>query len=402
MCTHPKQGTGYARVANKLTNHLASLPGVEVVYFAFQNFKGYEIKDRFIDPRIRFLDALELDPDSTVGFGDNVILPSIIKEKPDALFIYYDMNVVHDIMKKIPSEYMPLKKYIYLDIVYPWENIYGFEILKEYKFDHIWTFIDTWTRHMIDDLKFDPSKVSTMVHGIDFDRFVDISSGEAKVKAGFKPDDYLVVSMNRNSARKMWDTTINAFLEFLQREQMNPRIKLFCGCLPHYERGYNIPMTIRSECMRRGIDFDHVSDHHIFISAKPLQLTDAAVNNIYNAGDVGLTTTRGEGFGLTPLEHMYLNRPQIVTGIPAFKETMGPYAHFVEPKVWVRIGEMEPHDGEIALCDYRDFADHLQYCFKNPDERPNARDYLKEKYSWDHMYKVLDQEFNNQNPHYLG
>jgi glycosyltransferase involved in cell wall biosynthesis len=67
----------------------------------------------------------------------------------------------------------------------------------------------------------------------------------------------------------------------------------------------------------------------------------------------------------------------------------------VEPKVWVRIGEMEPHDGEIALCDYNDFADHLQYCFKNPDERPNARDYLKEKYSWDNMYKVLDAEFNN-------
>jgi hypothetical protein len=46
------------------------------------------------------------------------------------------------------------------------------------------------------------------------------------------------------------------------------------------------------------------------------------------------------------------------------------------------------------------WADHLQYCFKNPDERPNARDYLKEKYSWDNMYKVLDQEFNTQTPHY--
>ncbi len=43
----------------------------------------------------------------------------------------------------------------------------------------------------------------------------------------------------------------------------------------------------------------------------------------------------------------------------------------------------------------KDFTDHLQYYFKNPDERLNARDYLKEKYSWDHMYKVLDQEFNN-------
>jgi glycosyltransferase involved in cell wall biosynthesis len=248
---------------------------------------------------------------------------------------------------------------------------------------------------MVDDLKFDPSNVTTMVHGIDFERFVDISPGEAKVKAGFKPDDYLVVSMNRNSFRKMWDTTIKAFLEFLQREQMNPRIKLYCGCLRYFPRGTDIAMTLRSECMRQGMDMERVMNHHVFFSAKPLHLTDAEVNNIYNAGDVGLTTTRGEGFGLTPVEHMYLNRPQIVTGIPALKETMGPYAHFVEPKVWVRIGEMEPHDGEIALCDYNDFADHLQYCFKNPEERPNARDYLKEKYSWDNMYKVLDEAFNN-------
>jgi glycosyltransferase involved in cell wall biosynthesis len=375
-------------------NHLASLPDVEVVYYAFQNYKGQEIKDRFIDPRIRFLDALELDPSAEGGFGDKGILPSIIKEKPDVLFHYNDMNVVRDIMRLIPPEHMPPKKYLYLDIVYPWQNIDTFEILKEYNFDHIWTFLDCWTDHMINDLKFDPSKVSTMVHGIDFDRFVDIPKEEAKVSRGFKPDDFLVVNMNRNSGRKMWETTIKAFLELLERENMNPRIKLFCGGLSFHKDGVDIGMTVRSECLRRGMDADKVCFHHVFINPKPLHLTDAEVNEMYNAGDVGISTTRGEGFGLTPVEHMYLNRPQVVTGIPALKETMGPYAHFVEPKLWIRIGQAEPHDGEVAYCDYRDFADHLQYCFKNPDAYPNAREYLKEKYSWDHLYKALDGEFN--------
>jgi hypothetical protein len=353
MCTHCNQGTGYARVANKLVNHLASLPGVEVVYYAFQNYKGQEIKDRFIDPRIRFLDALELDPSAEGGFGDAGIIPSIIKEKPDVLFHYNDINVVRDIMRLIPPEHMPPKKYLYLDIVYPWQNIDTFEILKEYNFDHIWTFLDCWTDHMVNDLKFDPSKVSTMVHGIDFDRFVDVPKEEAKVSRGFKPDDFLVVNMNRNSGRKMWETTVKAFLELLERENMNPRIKLFCGGLPFHKDGVDIGMTVRSECLRRGMDADKVCFHHVFINPKPLHLTDAEVNEMYNAGDVGISTTRGEGFGLTPVEHMYLNRPQVVTGIPALKETMGPYAHFVEPKLWVRIGQAEPHDGEVAYCDYR-------------------------------------------------
>ena len=41
-----------------------------------------------------------------------------------------------------------------------------------------------------------------------------------------------------------------------------------------------------------------------------------------------------------------------------------------------------------------DFADHLQYCFKNPDARPNASEYVKQKYSWENVYKALDEEFN--------
>jgi len=279
--------------------------------------------------------------------------------------------------------------------VYPWQNIDTFEILKKYNFDHIWTFLDCWTDHMVNDLKFDASRVSTMVHGIDFERFIDIPRDVAKVKCGFKPDDFLVVNMNRNSSRKMWGTTIQAFIELLQRENMNPRIKLYCGCLLHHRDGYDIKLTVKVECLRRGMDFEQVLNHHVFRNAKPLHLTDTEVNEIYNAGDVGLSTTRGEGFGLTPVEHMYLNRPQVVTGIPALKETMGSYAHFVEPKVWTRIGEIEPHDGDIAICDYKDFADKLQYCFRNPEELPNAREYLKDKYSWENMYKVLDKEFTN-------
>ena len=33
------------------------------------------------------------------------------------------MNVVKDIMRLIPPEHMPPKKYLYLDIVYRWQNI---------------------------------------------------------------------------------------------------------------------------------------------------------------------------------------------------------------------------------------------------------------------------------------
>jgi hypothetical protein len=110
MCTHPNQGTGYARVANKITNYLADIPGVEVVYYAFQNYLGQDIKDRFIDPRIKFYDALELDSESPKGFGDNGIVPTIIEEKPDVLFLYNDLSVTSLILEKIPRRTYAISK----------------------------------------------------------------------------------------------------------------------------------------------------------------------------------------------------------------------------------------------------------------------------------------------------
>ena len=127
LATHPNVGSGYGRVANKISNHLASLPGVEVVYYAFQNYTNTYVNGRFIDPRIKIYDAFKLDPESDGGFGDKCIVSTFVKEKPDALFIYNDMGCTNAIMNIIPPEHMPCKKYLYLDMVYPWQNIYKFQ-----------------------------------------------------------------------------------------------------------------------------------------------------------------------------------------------------------------------------------------------------------------------------------
>ena len=139
MALDPRQGTGYSRVANKISNYLVNIPNVEVVYYAFQNFKNQQITDRYVDPRIKFYDACEIDPESPLGFGDNMIVPALIKEKPDAIFLYNDMMVTNAVLEKIPVEHMPPKKFVYLDIVYPWQSSTIYQKLKNYNFDHIYT-----------------------------------------------------------------------------------------------------------------------------------------------------------------------------------------------------------------------------------------------------------------------
>lgn len=171
---------------------------------------------------------------------------------------------------------------------------------------------------------------------------------------------------------------------------MNPRIKMFCGGLSLHMDGYNMLEILITECNRLGLDVENVIHKHVFINPKPLHLTDDEVNTLYNAADVGMNTCRGEGFGLTTIEHLYFNRPQIVSGVPALRETLKEYAHVVEPKVIIHSLSNEREGGYHAICDYKDFADHLQICFKSADTVTGGREHVKQNYDWNKVLKNLD------------
>ena len=396
MCTHCNQGTGYARVANKITNYLADIAGVEVIYYGFQNYPGQDIKDRFIDPRIRFYDAIVEDPDAPKGFGDKGIVPAIRREKPDALFIYNDMSVINAIINLIPESIMPPKKYIYVDIVYPWESLHSVEGIRNTNFDMIFTFADFWTKHLVDDLNFEKEKVVTMHHGIDFERLKAAApKKESKAQLGFAEDDFLVINMNRNSPRKQWATTIRAFMDFLKNNNMDKHIKLFCGCMMVTKDGYDIRKLIRTESRILGLDADEVLSH-FFFNAKPLHLTDAEVSGIYSAGDVGMNTACGEGFGLTTLEHSYFNAPQIVTGLPILKEVLGKNSYFIEPKI-ATISPNHEHEqsGLVYFCDHKDFSTKLQECYDNRmvQRTAESRERIEQMFDWNKVLVTLDSVF---------
>ena len=49
-------------------------------------------------------------------------------------------------------------------------------------------------------------------------------------------------------------------------------------------------------------------------------LPDSEINNLYNAADIGVTTTEGEGFGLCQMEQMGVGIPQVVPDILGINE----------------------------------------------------------------------------------
>jgi hypothetical protein len=358
MCTHCNQATGYARVANKLTNHLAALPGVEVVYYAFQNYPNQHVEDRFIDPRIRFIDALVEDPVSPKGFGDLGIKKHFEAEKPDVLFLYNDLPVCTAILKMLP-ETSGVRIVAYLDIVYPYEDTQRYAYLKS-RVDTCLVFLECWRRHLVDDLGWDASLVHVLEHGVD--NVAERDPAECKQKLGFAAHDFVVLNLNRNSYRKQWSTTIQAFMAFLVRNKFDPSIKLLCGCLPVTEDGYDIEQLIRTECLRHKVDAERVLQLNFFINPMAMRSSEEFINVMYNAADVGLNTCCGEGFGLTNMEHACLGKSQVVTAVPAFREILSDHI-LIEPKVWGVVSRFESHGGDVAIADHMEFANALDYLY---------------------------------------
>jgi glycosyltransferase involved in cell wall biosynthesis len=392
---HPQIGTGYARMTNKITNYLANIPDIEVICYAFDYVKGSEIKDRYVDSRIKIYDATQLSSGRD-SLGIDYIGSILSIEKPDVLFIYNNPVMAKKIMEAIPLQYIPPTKYLYLDILYPWQSVSLYDFIKKCNFDHIFVFLEYWKNHLINDFGFSETSISVLPQTIDFDMIKYVSPEEAKKQIGIKPTDYLIVNMNRNAWRKGWNITISAFLEFLKRCDMDSSIKLMCGCDIYNSYGYDIKLLIEIECTRLNIDINKVMREHIITHKNSMTGDDSYIYKVYNAGDIGLNTCTGEGFGLTTLEHLAHGKPQIVSGVPALKETIGEYTTVIEPDLILSYPPYEAYiGGQVAYIDYKKVAEQIEFHYKNRSVIPDVSDKLKLKYSPENAYKVLDRFFTN-------
>jgi len=395
LSTHPKVGTGYSKVANKITNYMANIEGLEVVYFAFQCYDESIISDRYVDPRIKIYEANKIDPQAELGLGYNAFIPILSKERPDAIFIYYEPSCIINFMNMIPPHLVPKYKYFYVDLFYKWEKMKYFTDIMKHNPTQIFTFLNCWRDHLINDIGIDNKKITTLTHGIEFEKFTDISSKESKTKLGFDCDDFIVLNMNRNNFRKGTDVTIRCFIEFLIQQNMNSKIKLYMGCDTKRDRiSFDLIDLINVTCLKNKINPKVVFENHIFFSSKPHFCTETKLNLIYNAADVGLNTCRGEGFGLCVLEHAFFNKPQIVSSVPAIIETSKDFAFFADIERLITVPPFDCTEGELIISKEEDFIKHLNYVYENRYTiKIDSRKGIIEKYSWENAYKVLDQFF---------
>ncbi len=118
-------------------------------------------------------------------------------------------------------------------------------------------------------------------------------------------DVFIVGNVNRNQPRKRIDLTIKYFAEWVRTHDADDAY-LLLHMSPTGDRGWDL---------RQLAEYYGIESRLIITSANVelgIGVREAVLRDIYAAQDVTLSTTLGEGFGLTTLESMACGIPNLV------------------------------------------------------------------------------------------
>lgn len=158
-------------------------------------------------------------------------------------------------------------------------------------------------------------QVEIIPHGTDTESFYPVDKAKARALLDLPLDDFIVFNGNRNQPRKRIDITIRAFSLFA-KDKPDAYLYLHMGLK---DAGWAIMKLFGRECRKQGID----PEKRLILTSMERdnqQIPVDRLNLIYNACDVGVNTSLGEGWGLVSTEMAMLGIPQIVTDYAASSE----------------------------------------------------------------------------------
>lgn len=175
-------------------------------------------------------------------------------------------------------------------------------------------------------------------HGVDTDDFYPVSperpiefQGQTltskmacKVALGYNPSEFLVLRVDKNSGRKDIAATIHAMGPLMEKDR-TIHLHLQTSTDPAMP-GCNPPVLLtRYDLAPSQVTIPDL-DRSMFLWDQLRLLV------LYNAADLFVTTSRGEGFGLTIAEALACGVPVVAQNVSAIPEVVGPGGVLIEPE----------------------------------------------------------------------
>jgi glycosyltransferase involved in cell wall biosynthesis len=388
VSTHVDQTTGYSKVVFNLLKQLSTLaPKVKTYHFGFQRHPSNS-NIRKVPSGIVGYDAAANEDPKEEGFGFNKIHEYLEMVNPDVVMIYNDPLIIHRFIeamkfKKGESSY---KLWLYVDQVYEGIAPPLIETMNK-NADRIYCFTQYWADVYA---KYGPfPDIRVLENAVDKTFFTRMdSSARALIRKsiGVSPESILIVNANRNTQRKRHDLAIMGFVELLRRNPTKPyHMMVVTGLNPQSGSYYDAGRIFQTELTRQGLKIDDYMKRLLLVDTSKTALPDTAINDIYNAADLGINLSDGEGFGLCQIEHLYTGAPQIVTDI-------GTYRSFMDEKVCTFIPPVDRtyFSGTMPLglwapsFDYKQVADAMNTAINSLDEmKTEARNFSFK--TWDEV-----------------
>lgn len=377
VSTHIDQTTGYSKVAFNLLKQLATLaPKVKTYHFGFQRHPGRAGMRKYPAGVISYDAAANEEPRED-GFGFNKIKEYIDMVEPNVVMIYNDPLIISKFIESMKHDRATstYKLWVYADQVYKGIAQPLMDTINQHA-DRVYLFTEKWRKTY--EAYFPNQAItntSVLEHAVDSTVFSSLpvpARYAIRRNMNLNPDTIAFFNCNRNSQRKRLDSTIMGFVELLRIDPITHYTMVIAtGMNPQHGAYYDVQKIFLMELQRVGLPIESFHNRMILIDTSGQNiLNDDAINQLYNATDIGINTSDGEGFGLCQLEHMYTGAPQVVTDVGDYKSFMPD-----DIGVYVPITERQYSAGSMPLGSYLesanpvDIAKAMKECADNLKER---------------------------------
>jgi glycosyltransferase involved in cell wall biosynthesis len=207
---------------------------------------------------------------------------------------------------------------------------------------------------------------------------------DAKRAFGFDPDEFLVGRVDTNSGRKDYPALVKALWPAMARHK-DIRVHLHCEDeAPIAGVRFKAFLTREQDTVDPS-RFQFPGLHNSF-AGWPIQ----DLNVLYSAFDCFVSTSRGEGFGLTLLEAAACGVPIIAQNVSAIPEVVGPGGLLLEPRDTFTV----PSGEDVWLADIPAFTDAIERMYRSKGLRRDLGEAGAEHaktFSWDVAARKFDE-----------
>lgn len=241
------------------------------------------------------------------------------------------------------------------------------------------------------------NKLKVIPHGVNIKDFYPLpeeaTASFRKQYFGKHADKFIVTNLNRNQQRKDIPRTLLAFKHFKQRR---PNSALYLH-MATKDQGWDLSEVCKGMGLQLGEDVLMPGANFGPNQGFPISV----VNQIYNASDVVISTTVGEGFGLSTVEAMACRTPLIFPRNTALTEIIGAdeeRGYLIASGATPNDFTVLPNDNEVLrpLASVTELVEKLMFVYDNSDAAKAKADaaytWVTSNLIWDrHIVPMWDE-----------